>query len=316
MAGDGAAPASWLNVIESGPGATCPEGVDVQRLQAHVRALEGERHPRSSPAALAAAAEYMARELEAYGLDVERRPFEFGGRRYENIVGSKWGRRPELARVLVGAHFDSVRGSPGADDNASGVAALLEVARVLAPLELDATVELVGFNLEEQQLYTYRVGSRRFAAEARARGVRYAGALVLEMVGYTDPLPGSQHVPFVLFWKRVPRTGTFLAATGDRRSRRLLRRFAEVAARAAPELQVVTFRTPLRGWLVPDTRLSDNASFWDEGYPSLMLTDTAYLRNPHYHQSTDRFETLDFEFLRQVTEAVAAAAAALARARA
>lgn len=300
---------------ESGAGAARPEGVDVQRLRAHVRALEGERHPRDSPAALAAAAEYLVRELEVYGLDVERWPFEFGGRRYENIVGSKWGRMPELPRVLVGAHFDSVRGSPGADDNASGVAALLEVARVLAPLELDATVELVGFNLEERQLYTYRVGSRRFAAAARGRGVRYAGVLVLEMVGYTDPLPGSQHVPFVLFWKRVPRTGTFLAATGDPRSRRLLQRFAEVAARASPELQVVTFCTPLRGWLVPDTRLSDNASFWAEGYPSLMLTDTAYLRNPHYHRATDRFETLDFEFLRQVTEAVAAAVAALARAQ-
>ena len=281
---------------------------DPVRLRAHVAALAGERHPETSPSALAAAGEFVADHLVGVGLCVERQAFTFRSRRYYNVVGVATAATPDRPRILIGAHFDTVVGTPGADDNASGVAAMLETARLLAELELDATVEFVGFNLEEPQGFTYRVGSRAFAADARRRGVRYAGVFVLEMVGYTDSTRGSQHVPALLFWKRVPKTGTFLAATGHRRSAKLLRTFADVARAAVPELQVVKFRTPLNGWLVPDTRLSDNASFWDAGYPALMLTDTAFLRNPNYHRSTDGIETLDFGFMANVTDAVAAVA--------
>ena len=248
---------------------------DVERLRGHVAALEGPRHPRSSPAELQAAEDYVAEHLGALGIATERRAFQFGGAEFQNVVGIIQGTDPDRPRVLVGAHFDSVASTPGADDNASGVAALIETARLLAHRALKSTVEFVGFNLEEAQGVTYRVGSRRYASEAKRRGVGYAGALILEMVGYTDTSPGSQRVPALLFWKRVPRTGTFLAATGDRRSARLLRRFARTAATCVPDLAVITFRSPFRGWVVPHTRLSDNASFWDVGYPSLMLTDTA-----------------------------------------
>jgi Zn-dependent M28 family amino/carboxypeptidase len=285
---------------------------DPARLRAHVTALAGERHPQSSPRALAAAGEYVADQLSCLGLRVERHAFSFRGRQYHNVAGTGAATAPERSRILVGAHFDTVPGTPGADDNASGVAAMLETARLLAAVELDAVVEFVGFNLEEAQGLTYRVGSRAYAADARRRGVKYGGVFVLEMVGYTDATPGSQRVPALLFWKCVPKTGTFLAATGHRRSATLLRRFVDAARDAAPDLPVVTFRTPFKGWLVPDTRLSDNASFWDAGYPALMLTDTAFLRNPNYHRSTDGVETLDFRFMANVADAVAAAVAQLA----
>lgn len=268
-----------------------------------MRALEGERHPLTSPAALAAAADYIERELGATSLQVERRPFSFGGATYFNLVAARPGSDAARPRVLVGAHFDSVRGTPGADDNASGVAGMLEVARLLAGHRLAATVEYVAFNLEELQTYTYRVGSRRYATAARRGGIRYAGALVLEMLGYVSRDRPS--VPAILFWKRIPQTATFIAATGDGRSRALLRAFAASAASAAPSLPVVTFHSPFRGWLVPHTRLSDNASFWDNGYPSLMITDTAFLRNPHYHRRSDTSATLDFGFMGQVVTAVA-----------
>src|SRR5258705_2926697 len=238
---------------------------DPARLATHVRALEGERHPATSPAALEAAAQYISRALAELGLSPERRPFEFGGKSYDNVAAIRAGQIPNRPRVLVGAHYDSVRETPGADDNASGVAGLLEVARLLPSAPLEASVEFVGFNLEEMQTYTYRVGSRRYAAAARRSGVQYAGALVLEMLGYLSREPGSQYVPKLLFWKRVPRTGSFIAATGDRRSKGLLRLFAESAASAAPDLEIVTFRSPFRGWVFPHTRLSDNAWFWDEG---------------------------------------------------
>lgn len=285
---------------------------DPGRLRVHVRALEGTRHPVTAPGALEAAEAYVAARLGEAGLRVERHTFTYADARHHNVVGVRDGRDPRRPRVLVGAHFDTVPGSPGADDNASGVAAMLEVARLTAGELFDATVEFVGFNLEEPQGHTYRVGSRRFARDRRRRGVRYAGALVLEMVGYTAASAGSQRVPPLLFWKRVPEAGTFLGATGDGRSGRLLRVFARAARRAVPDLEIVTLRAPFRGWLVPETRLSDNASFWERGYPALMLTDTAFLRNPHYHTAGDRAETLDFGFMARVADAAAAAVRALA----
>ncbi len=299
-----------------------PEGVERGRamtrhanptgLERHVAALEGPRHPGLTPHALSRAADYIVGALRDLGLAAERRPFRFRGREFHNVVGERPGGAADAPRVLVGAHYDTVAGSPGADDNASGVAAMLEAARLLADEPLERTVEFVAFNLEEPQGATYRVGSRHYARTARTRGIRYRAVLVLEMVGYTNSTPASQQVPLLLFWKRVPRTGTFLAATGDGRSARLLRRFADTARDAAPALDVVTFRSPLRGWLVPHTRLSDNASFWDEGYPALMLTDTAFLRNPHYHTGRDRIDTLDFQFMARVTDAVVATVRRLA----
>jgi Zn-dependent M28 family amino/carboxypeptidase len=277
-----------------------------------VATLEGPRHRLTSPESLRAAEDYVAAQLSLLGLPVERRPFQFDGQTFENIVATKAGSRPERPRVLVGAHVDSVATTPGADDNASGVAALLEAARLLTPHRLAATVELVGFNLEEQQGLTYMVGSRALAREARSRGIEYAGVLVLEMVGYTSALAGSQGIPWPLRWRRLPRSGNFLAVVGSTGSRRLLDRFVGAAQAAVPELPVVTHCTPFRGWLVPQTRLSDNAAFWDRGYPALMVTDTAFLRNPHYHRGSDRLETLDFEFMARVVRAVVAAVRVLA----
>jgi hypothetical protein len=282
------------------------------RLAAHVRALEGERHPTGSPEALERAAAYVERELGALGLAARRAPFRFQGRDFPNVVAELAGADPGAPRVLVGAHFDTVRGTPGADDNASGVAGVLECARLLAGWRGRATVELVGFNLEERQGWTYRVGSRRWAAGARARGVRYAGALVLEMIGFRSREPGSQTIPAPIRWMDLPRTGDYLAVVGDTRSRALLRAFLAEAGRAAPDLPVVSLHSPLRGWLVWATRRSDNASFWSNRYPALLLTDTANLRNPHYHGRGDRLDTLDLDFAAQVIDAVAACVRALA----
>jgi hypothetical protein len=284
------------------------------RLAAHVRALEGERHPDGSPEALERAARYVERELAALGLPARREPFTFQGRTFENVAAEITGSDPEAPRVLVGAHFDTVRGTPGADDNASGVAGLLECARLLdfPRWRGRATVELVAFNLEERQGWTYRVGSRRWAAGARARRARYAGALVLEMIGFRSRAPGSQTIPAPIRWMNLPRTGDYLAVVGDTRSRALLRTFLAEAGRAAPELPLVSLHAPLRGWLVWATRRSDNASFWSHRYPALLLTDTANLRNPHYHRRSDRLETLDLGFAAHVTDAVAAAVRTLA----
>ncbi len=298
---------------ERGGSVSRPPVAEADRLEAHVRALEGDRHPRSAPEGHAEAARYIEGAFREAGYDPVREPFRFRGRRHGNIVARKAGTDPRLPRVLVGAHFDTVPGSPGADDNGSGVALVLEAARMLAPFELLADVEFVAFDLEEFQGWTYRVGSRRHVAAARAAGVEYAGAFILEMVGYSDSRPDSQRIPAVLRWMGFPTTGDFLAAIGDGKSSPLLSLFRNAADLAVPGLPVVTFRSPLRGWLIWNTRRSDNASFWSAGIPALMLTDTAFLRNPNYHRPSDRAETLDFDFLQRVTTATVEAVTVLAR---
>ena len=282
-------------------------GVDAARLERTVRQLEGPRHPRSAPRELEEAEALIADEFGGLGLAVQRQPFRFRDRTYHNIVATLPGSNSELPWLLIGAHFDTVSNTPGADDNASGVAVLLEIARQLAGCRPQRTVQLVGFNLEESQdiVGTYRVGSARFADRARAERRRYDGALVLEMVGYTDQRPDSQQVPPFIF-KRVPNSGTFLVAVGDGRSRRLLRGFERSIRHDNPDLTLVTYGARLRGWTLPLTRFSDNASFWDRGYPALMITDTAFLRNPHYHMDSDSADTLDYEFMASVARATLA----------
>lgn len=282
-------------------------GVDAARLENTVRRLEGPRHPLTAPGGLEAAEALIADGLSGFGLAVERQPFRFRDRTYNNVVATLPGSDPGLPWLLVGAHFDTVSNTPGADDNASGVAVLLEVARGLARSRLQRTVQLVGFNLEEPQdaVGTYRVGSARFAEYAHSQGRRYEGALVLEMVGYTDQRPDSQQVPPFVF-KHVPNAGTFLVAVGDGRSRHLLRSFEHSCRLHAPDLTLVTYGARLRGWTLPLTRLSDNASFWDRGYAALMITDTAFLRNPHYHMETDTADSLDYEFMASVARATLA----------
>lgn len=235
-------------------------------------------------------------------------PFTFRARTYHNVLGVLQGRDARRPHLLLGAHFDSTADTPGADDNASGVAVLLECARQVARDQPSGCIEFVGFDLEELQTITgrYRVGSRAMARDKRSRGERLTGALILEMVGYRDSAPGAQTVP-PLLGIDVPRTGDFLAAVGDARSGALLEGYVAGARVAAPDLPLIPYRTCWRGWRLPLTRLSDNASFWDARYPALMITDTAFLRNPHYHRGSDTAATLDYEFMAMVTEATVGA---------
>jgi len=186
---------------------------------------------------------------------------------------------------------------------------MLEVARMLRGETLRATVQLVGFNLEELQRKPmhYALGSRAYARWLRARGQPVVGALVLEMLGYTDPKQGAP--PGARLFTKIPREGNFLSAVGDGQSRELLAAFERAAA---PHVPVSGLTVPFRGWLLPDTRRSDNCRFWDEGYPALMVTDTADFRNPHYHRPSDTPDTLDYPFLTSATAAVAAAIRELA----
>jgi len=195
-----------------------------------------------------------------------------------------------------------VRGSPGADDNASALAVLLETAAHLRDVPLSREVRFVAFSLEEEDL----LGSLAYASSLRRAGHEIEGAIVLECVGYTCAAEGSQQkppgVPIV-----VPTAGDFLAIVGNAASAGLVAAVENAARRRVPELKTVALTVPGNGELVPDTRRSDHAAFWHYGYPAVMLTDTANFRNPNYHASTDTIETLDLGFMEKVARVITAA---------
>jgi hypothetical protein len=166
-------------------------------------------------------------------------------------------------------------------------------------------VEFVAFTLEEPQPQTihFLIGSDMFARRARRAGIDYTAIIILESVGYTDDGEDSQIVP-LLVKAAVPKRGTFLGIISNSRSKSIMNAFHLISRQYVPELLTVPYKVPLNGRFIPETRFSDHASFWNAGYPALMLTDTAMFRNPHYHTHHDRFHTLDFTFITHVTKAV------------
>ncbi len=280
--------------------------IDPARLRSGVEELAVLRHAWQDAASLEAVAQRIGGQFAAMGLEPRFEPVRFRGRTYYNILAEIPGRDPSLPGLLLGAHYDGPRGSPGADDNASGVAALLEAARTLALVQPRRTLQFAAFTLEELQPRQIRslVGSDRFARRQRRAGRSYLAAVILECVGYVDLRPGSQRVPRLLRHP-VPDSGDFLAVLADHRSTGLLEDFLAMTGALDPDLKLASYRVPpVLGQLMLPLRFSDHASFWKYGYPALLLTDTAMFRNPHYHTPRDTPETLDYQFLAAVTRAV------------
>jgi len=272
--------------------------VNQAQLLTHLRRLEGERHPFESPQRLEAAQDYVLTHWRRLGYAITLNECSYLGQRFANLIAS---RTPGATspRLIIGAHLDTVPGTPGADDNASGLAALLEISRVLAAHPADLNLEFAAFTLEELGM----LGSTRYAQILRAARAPVRGMLSLEMIAFTES-QGQQQYPWFLRG-RYPAIGNYIGLAGNHRSRALLETVA-CAMRSIPGLPVETMRVPGNGWVVPECRLSDHAPFWDRGFPALLVTDTAFFRNPHYHQPTDTVETLDLEFLTKVTQGVVA----------
>jgi Zn-dependent M28 family amino/carboxypeptidase len=276
------------------------------RLTTLLQALIGERHPYSAHSHLLQVQTYLSEQFHKTGAAVELHSFHALGGIYHNVVATA-AAREQAPALIVAAHFDTVEQSPGADDNASGLAVLLEVARLIQTMDLARPVRFIAFNLEEENL----LGSSAYATGLRTSRQEILGAIVLECVGYARSEPGSQqsppHVPI-----QVPSVGDFLAVVGNEKSQHLVASLTDAGNRAIPALKLIPLVVPGRGEQLPDTRRSDHAAFWDQGYPAVMLTDTANFRNPHYHRPTDTIETLNLDFLANVSNAVAAAVRTLA----
>jgi Zn-dependent M28 family amino/carboxypeptidase len=248
-----------------------PVRISKDNLLRHLRELVGGRSH---------AADYITRQFQELGYKV-RADEVF------NIIAGN-------GNFIVGAHYDVVPGSPGADDNASGVAALLEIARVVQRPRL----QFIAFNLEEDGL----VGSTHFVRQLKAP---IAGMVSLEMLGYKSDAPHSQQLPAGLA-HLYPHTANFIGVVANERSQELLEAFVP-AMKTVAGLPVESLLVPGNGEVIEPTRFSDHSPFWDAGHAALMITDTSWFRNPHYHQPTDTIETLDLEFLARVTEGVARA---------
>jgi len=279
-----------------------------KRLKEHVETIASSIGPRSiyKPESLQKAALYIENNLKEMGYDPMSQSYTVWTKEVRNIIVYLNG-APDRPYYLLGAHYDSVSHTPGADDNASAVAVLLEVARLVA--EKKSTIKqalcFVFFTLEEPPTFgTSLMGSRVFVSKAKTEAHSIKGALILEMVGYYCSEPGSQkYPPFLRSLMGYPKVGDFIGVIGDAKSKGLVKKIME-AFKKNPSLPSYSLVVPLRGYLLPASRLSDNASFWDRGIPAVMITDTAYYRNPNYHSASDTPETLDYSMMAQLVKSI------------
>jgi Zn-dependent M28 family amino/carboxypeptidase len=279
-----------------------------ERLHSHLIQIVRDRNPYLASEGHFYAQQYIREQLAQWGT-VEIDDFSVRGRIHHNLIldlpplsspqasggkqdnlGIEKGIKKRLPPIVIGAHYDTVPGSPGADDNATGVAVLLELARDIASGPLKYPVQLVAFDMEE---YGY-LGSSHHAAKYKQQQKSIRLMISLEMLGYCNHNPNSQSYPAGLKYF-YPNSGNFIALIGTLRTVPDLINLSGKIRKSGQPCEWLS--VPNRGLIVPDTRRSDHVPFWDNGYPAIMVTDTANMRNPHYHQASDRIETLDLDFL-------------------
>jgi hypothetical protein len=281
-----------------------PEQEDVRdALERHVRKLSEEVGPRNiwHPGQMEATVDYIAATFADLDFEPERQDYEAQGATVCNIACELPGAADAGEILIIGAHYDTVSWCPGANDNASGVAALLELARLMPGRRPAAPVRFVAFANEEPPFFqTDAMGSRIYARSCRERGDRIAGMIALETIGCYSDEPGSQHYPFP-FGLLYPDRGNFIGFVGNTRSRSLVRQAVGSFRRQAS--------FPSEGAALPGALTgvgwSDHWAFWKEGYPALMVTDTAPFRYAEYHTPTDTWEKLDYERMARVVTGLA-----------
>ncbi|MCC3412565.1 MAG: M20/M25/M40 family metallo-hydrolase [Microcoleus sp. PH2017_29_MFU_D_A] len=268
-----------------------------ERLHSHLIQIVRDRNPYLASAGHFYVQQYIREQLGQWGA-VETDDFAVRGRIHHNFILDLPPLNPPLAKggkqenlpIIIGAHYDTVPGTPGADDNATGVAVLLELARAIALQPLKYPVQLVAFDMEESGCW----GSRHYAAKCKQQQQSIRLMIALEMLGYCDRTPNSQSYPAGLKYF-YPNIGNFIALIGNLRTVRDMITLSRNIRKVGQDCEWLP--VPNRGLIVPDTRRSDHVPFWDNGYPAIMVTDTANMRNPHYHQPSDKIETLDLDFL-------------------
>jgi hypothetical protein len=273
------------------------------RLESDIHALAveiGDRHE-GRYEALEEAASFIEGQFRDAGFEPEDQWYEYAGDRFRNIEVEIAGASQPEKIVVVGGHYDTVPFSPGANDNASGTAAVLELARLLRNERFSRTIRFIAFVNEEPPFFTTRwMGSRQYASRSKDRGESIIAMISMETIGYFKTEPGSQHYP-PLFSFFYPDRGDFIGFVGNLASRSLVRRCIRVF-RETTEL-------PSEGVAaveqIPGITWSDHSAFWAHGYKAIMITDTAPFRFPHYHLPTDTPDELDFSRMTRVVTGTA-----------
>ncbi len=249
---------------------------------------------------------FVSSEFASAGLLVSTQSFTYDGKTYRNVIGEIKGTTSSGKVLVIGAHYDTVRTTPGADDNASGIAGLLGIARLLKERQPGLTVRLVAFALEEPPVYRSRnMGSYHYAGSLKRGGAEVDGMICLEMIGYFSDREGSQHYPFPFMKLKFPTVGNFISLVGNSRSKPFTEGLA-AGFRRATDLPLITLNAPA---IVVGIDFSDHWSFNKHDIPALMVTDTAFYRNLNYHSPSDLPETLDYARMAKVVEGLAAAVA-------
>lgn len=287
--------------------------VEEARLMAHVEAMA---QPRATSEGKEVARRYIIEQLATYGLASTQQRYGTpqGIDSGLNIIAEIPGSDLAAGSIVLGAHYDTTVGSPGADDNGSAIATLLEAARILSAQPAASappkSLKLVFFDQEERQIDgSGLLGSLAFTEDlANTAGVR--GAVILDMVGYACRIPGCQSYPQRLPIPNVPDTGEFLAVLGLENHTDLIGAFMLSGQMAEPI--ILSLPVPkLTLNLFPDLLRSDHAPFWEKGIPAVFVSDTANFRNPNYHTATDTPDTLDRQFFRGSAQHIVNATAAL-----
>jgi hypothetical protein len=277
----------------SSAAALSPAELDLRaELMAGVRTLAGEIGERNMPRypQLLAAADFIENSFSRAGFNPRRDSYELNGKVCDNIEVEIRGARPEI--VLIGAHYDSVFGSPGANDNGSGVAALLALARRFAGRSTSSTLRFVAFVNEEPPCFqTPQMGSFVYASRCKAHGDHISAMISLETIGYFSDAPHSQTYPAPGLGLVYPNTANFIGFVGNIPSRALLRRAMSIF-RAQAKIPSQGAALPS---FIPGVAWSDQWSFWQHSYRGIMITDTALFRYPHYHAATDTPDKLDYD---------------------
>lgn len=275
--------------------------IDEQRLQDIVKKLSIDFHPRNfrNTKNLEATAAYIQKHFVAAGGTVTIQSFEVSGNTYKN-VRCHFG-TTESPTVIIGAHYDSHGNTPGADDNASGVAGLIELAYLLGQNTPDGNFELVAYTLEEPPFFaTKHMGSHFHAEAIRDEGTAIAGVIVLEMIGYFTDEFGSQDYPALLFKLIYPNTGNFIAVVG-KMDQRAFTKQVKVGMQGANDLPIRSINAPAG---IPGIDFSDHRNYWKFGYDAVMITDTAFYRNTAYHEAHDTWDRLDYGKMSKVVQGV------------
>jgi Zn-dependent M28 family amino/carboxypeptidase len=295
--------------------------VDSNRLRSDLEFIEGIRHRTAGSIHLQEVKDSIESHFSAYNLENENSSWVWNGYTANNYVGRKPGLINDAATYIIDGHFDTVINSPGADDNGSAVAGVMEALRVLAPYNVNKTIKFIGFDLEEDG--GFDSGSFTYVDDGGIPEYEIVkGVFNFEMIGYYSNSPNSQTLPngFDILYPDAYNAvandnfrGNFITNVGIHYAPELIESFDNAATEYVPELRVVSVAAP-QGWLVltPDLGRSDHAAFWLSDLPALMLTDGANFRNPNYHSPNDTIGALNFTFMSNVVKATVAAVAELA----